>query len=48
MNVSAEAATDGTFRGGRVTPKDPRYCTLVRGFNLRWVGRPRYVELTCV
>ncbi|MBV9577973.1 MAG: FAD-binding oxidoreductase [Chloroflexi bacterium] len=24
---------------------DPRYATLVRGFNLRWVGHPRHVEL---
>jgi len=24
---------------------DPRYPTLVRGFNRRWVGTPRYVEL---
>jgi FAD/FMN-containing dehydrogenase len=30
---------------GRVGPDDPRYPTLVRGFNLRWVGAPRYVEL---
>ncbi len=36
--------TDG-FRGERVGPDDPRYPTLVRGFNLRWVGAPRYVEL---
>ena len=43
--MSAAAATGGTFPGARVTPDDPRYATLVRGFNLRWVGRPRYVEL---
>jgi FAD/FMN-containing dehydrogenase len=29
----------------RVTSGDPRYETLVRGFNLRWVGTPEYVEL---
>jgi FAD/FMN-containing dehydrogenase len=34
-----------SFSGARVTPDDPRYSTLVRGFNLRWVGRPSYVEL---
>ena len=33
------------YPGGRVGPEDPRYATLVRGFNLRWVGSPRYVEL---
>lgn len=29
----------------RVFPGDPRYPSLVRGFNLRWAGRPRYVEV---
>ena len=43
--MSGLAATGGTFPGARVTPDDPRYATLVRGFNLRWVGRPSYVEL---
>ena len=33
------------FPGGRVKPGEPRYDTLVRGFNLRWVGTPRHVEL---
>jgi FAD/FMN-containing dehydrogenase len=33
------------FGGERVGRDDPRYPTLVRGFNLRWVGEPRYVEL---
>ncbi len=33
------------FPGGRVGPGDPRYATLVRGFNLRWVGSPCHVEL---
>src|SRR3954463_9782419 len=45
MCVGAVAATGGTFPGVSVTPDDPRYPTLVRGFNLRWVGTPRYVEL---
>jgi FAD/FMN-containing dehydrogenase len=35
----------GPFPGARVNPDDPRYATLVRGFNLRWVGSPRYIEL---
>ena len=29
----------------RVTPDDPRYPTLIRGFNQRWVGHPQYVEV---
>lgn len=29
----------------RVGPGDPRYPTLVRGFNLRWVGAPSFVQL---
>lgn len=33
------------FPGARVTPDDPRYPTLVRGFNQRWVGHPQYVQV---
>jgi len=33
------------FSGGQVGRDDPRYPTLVRGFNRRWVGNPRHVEL---
>jgi FAD/FMN-containing dehydrogenase len=29
----------------RVGPEDPRYATLVRGFNLRWVGTPSFVQV---
>jgi FAD/FMN-containing dehydrogenase len=29
----------------RVLPDDRRYPTLVRGFNQRWAGNPRYVEV---
>ena len=36
---------EDVYPGGRVDDKDLRYATLVRGFNLRWVGEPRYVEL---
>jgi FAD/FMN-containing dehydrogenase len=38
-------AADHVFPGGRVGPEDPRYPTLVRGFNLRWVGHPKAIEL---
>ena len=34
-----------TYPGEQVLPADPRYPTLVRGFNLRWVGKPAYVVL---
>src|SRR6476619_5428225 len=33
------------FLGDFVYPDDSRYPTLVRGFNLRWVGAPSYVAL---
>jgi len=33
------------YPGGRVGPEDPRYPTLVRGFNLRWAGTPAEVAL---
>jgi len=36
---------EGSFPGGRVERDDPRYRTLVRGFNRRWAGTPRHVEL---
>ncbi len=29
----------------QVGPDDPRYATLVRGFNLRWVGTPAFVQV---
>lgn len=29
----------------RVGPDDPRYATLVRGFNLRWAGKPAFVQV---
>ena len=32
-------------RGTLVLPRDPRYPTLVRGFNLRWVRQPAYVAV---
>jgi FAD/FMN-containing dehydrogenase len=31
--------------GQTITPDDLRYETLVRGFNLRWVGQPAYVAV---
>jgi hypothetical protein len=33
------------FPGSAVPPTDPRYATLVRGFNQRWVGQPQYVQV---
>ena len=33
------------FPGSKVNKKDPRYQTLIRGFNLRWVGNPRFVQV---
>jgi FAD/FMN-containing dehydrogenase len=33
------------FEGSKVQPDDPRYPTLVRGFNQRWVGAPQYVQV---
>jgi FAD/FMN-containing dehydrogenase len=33
------------YPGGRIDSSDPRYETLVRGFNLRWVGRPSHIEV---
>lgn len=39
------AANGTVFPGATVTPDDPRYPTLIRGFNQRWVGRPRAVEV---
>lgn len=33
------------FPGARVTPDDPRYPALIRGFNQRWVGNPQSVEV---
>jgi FAD/FMN-containing dehydrogenase len=37
--------TRGRQPGRRIPIGDPRYSTLVRAFNLRWAGTPRYVEL---
>jgi FAD/FMN-containing dehydrogenase len=33
------------FPGSTVTSSDPRYATLVRGFNQRWVGSPQSVQV---
>lgn len=45
MNDSAIGGSDAVFPGADVGRRDPRYPTLVRGFNQRFVGHPRYVEL---
>ncbi len=34
-----------TFPGSTAPPDDPRYPTLVRGFNQRFVGTPEYVQV---
>lgn len=41
----AAASAVPVFPGERVLPADPRYPTLVRGFNLRWVGKPASIVL---
>ena len=33
------------FPGAQVGPDDPRYQTLIRGFNLRWVGAPAFIQV---
>lgn len=33
------------FPGTRVEPKDPRYPTMARGFNSRWLASPDYVQV---
>jgi len=33
------------MRDGHVPPDDPRYQTLIRGFNLRWVGAPAFIQV---
>lgn len=34
-----------TIPNNEVGPEDPRYATLVRGFNQRWVGSPSFVKV---
>jgi FAD/FMN-containing dehydrogenase len=33
------------FPGARIAASDPRYATMVLGFNPRWVGAPKYIQL---
>lgn len=33
------------FPGSRVDPDDARFPALIRGFNQRWVGSPRWVQV---
>lgn len=33
------------FSGSKINRDDPRYHTLIRGFNLRWVGNPDFVQI---
>lgn len=37
--------TTGGFPGARIPRQDPRYPTMVRGFNPRWVGNPDFVQV---
>ena len=39
------AESSPVYPGGRVDAADPRYQTLIRGFNLRWVGSPDYIQV---
>jgi hypothetical protein len=39
------ARTDNVFPGARISPSDPRYPAMVLGFNPRWVGTPKYIQL---
>jgi FAD/FMN-containing dehydrogenase len=43
--MSDASATERVFPGDRIGTHDPRYPTMVRGFNLRWVGEPLYVQV---
>ena len=43
MTENAESCP--VYPGGRVDPADSRYQTLIRGFNLRWVGSPGYIQI---
>jgi FAD/FMN-containing dehydrogenase len=44
MSTPVTSAED-VFPGARIPASDPRYSTMVLGFNPRWVGSPRYVQL---
>ena len=39
------SSIQAAFGGSHVLPDDPRYGTLVRGFNQRFVGTPQYVQV---
>ncbi|HEY0736599.1 MAG TPA: FAD-binding oxidoreductase [Herpetosiphonaceae bacterium] len=39
------SSMEAVFPGSQVVPDDPRYATLVRGFNQRFVGQPSYVQV---
>lgn len=44
--MGARRARQGQGHEGiRIPVGDPRYPTMVQGFNLRWVGTPKYVEV---
>jgi len=39
------ARTQNVFHGARIAASDPRYPAMVLGFNPRWVGKPKYIQL---
>lgn len=45
QSTPAASSTTAVYPGDQVGPGDPRYQTLVRGYNQRWVGKPAYVAL---
>jgi len=45
QSTPTASSTTAVYPGERVGPDDPRYQTLVRGYNQRWVGAPAYVAL---
>jgi len=38
-----QAMSENESHAAVISPQDPRYSTVVRGFNLRWVGNPQFV-----
>lgn len=45
QSTPVAAPATAIYPGQQVLPDDPRYQTLIRGYNLRWVGKPAYIAL---
>lgn len=43
--MASPATTGQAFPGATIVPSDPRYQTMALGFNPRWVGAPKYIQL---